>query len=521
MVKTFLRNVVSNWTAMFINIAVAFFMMPFVINELGNITYGFWALLQSLTSYMFLLDFGLRSSLNRHLAKFYAQGNHRRANQVCNAGLMIYLLVCLAVLAVSCVLAGTFQWFFTFPELDSTTIVWAIILIGSSVALRFPAAVFDAILTGLQRYDLMNIAAILSLFVRTALIMLSLKLGYALLAMALATFLASLLHLLLSYTLAVRVYPAMRLDLSVPDMSILRILAHHGLYAYILIGATRIITDAGNVILAAFVGAAAVTFYSIAASLTTYATNVISGISTTIPPAASDLEAKGDHEGLKALCIRGTKFVLLAGLPVLLTFILTGDTFIRLWIGEDFYASYPLLVLLSIAWAFNYLQSAAACVLIGLSRHKMAAWLVLAQAILNLGLSLFLVRPMGMLGVAWGALTASVIMNLVFQVHALRLLGISGKRFLAQAITPAAIALIPFVLVLESLSSSFPPSGLLNYFLHVAFAVGSMLIFLPWFGLNRRERHLVWGNLRHYIPSIKSLQPQLYSLQKLRSLRGR
>jgi O-antigen/teichoic acid export membrane protein len=521
MVRTFLRNVVSNWTAMFINIAVAFFMMPFVINELGNIGYGFWALLQSLISYMFLLDFGLRSSLNRHLAKFYAQGNHRQANQVCNAGLMIYLTVGLAVLATSCVLAGTFQWFFAFPELDSTTIIWVVILIGSSVALRFPAAVFDAILTGLQRYDLMNIAATLSLLVRTALVLLSLKLGYTLLAMALATFLASLLNLLLSYTLAARVYPAMRFDFSIPDMSIIKVLAHHGLYAYILIGATRLITDAGNVILGAFVGAAAVTFYSIAASLTTYATNVISGISTTIPPAASDLEGKGDHEGLKALCIRGTKFVLLAGLPVLLTFILSGDTFIRLWVGEDFYASYPPLVLLSIAWAFNYLQSAAACVLIGLSRHKMAAWLVLAQAILNLGLSLFLVRPMGMLGVAWGALIASVLMNLVFQVHALHLLGVSIKRFLGQAIVPAVIALIPFALVLEWLVSSFPPSGLFTYFLQVAFAMGSMLIFLPWIGLNRRERHLVWGNLSHYRLSPKSLQPQLYGLQKLRSLLGR
>jgi O-antigen/teichoic acid export membrane protein len=247
---------------MFINIAVAFFMLPFVINELGTIAYGFWALLQSLTSYTFLLDFGLRSSLNRHLARFCAQGDHWQANQVCNAGLMIYLMVCMAVMAASCVLAGTFQRFFVFPELDATTIAWSVILIGSSVALRFPTAVFDAILTGLQRYDLMNIAAILSLFVRTALIVLSLKLGYALLAMALATFLASLLNLLLSYTLASRVYPAMRIGFSAPDMSILKLLAHHGLYAYIIIGATRIITDAGNVMLGAFVGAAAVTFYS-------------------------------------------------------------------------------------------------------------------------------------------------------------------------------------------------------------------------------------------------------------------
>jgi O-antigen/teichoic acid export membrane protein len=221
------------------------------------------------------------------------------------------------------------------------------------------------------------------------------------------------------------------------------------------------------------------------------------------------------------LCIRGTKFILLAGLPVLLTLILSGDTFIKLWIGEDFYASYLPLALLSIAWAFNYLKSAAACVLIGLSRHKMAAWLVLAQAILDLGLGLFLVKPMGMLGVAWGTLIASVLMNVVFQVHALHLLGISVERFLGQTIVPAVITLIPFALVLELLDSSFPPSGLFAYFLQVMLALGSMAIFFPWVGLTRRERHLVWYNLRYYMPSIKMLQPQVYSLQKLRSLLGR
>ena len=494
---------------MLVSMFVALFMMPFVIRELGTIAYGFWVVLQSLTSYMFLLDFGVRSSLNRHLAKFHAQGEHHEANRVINTGLAVYLVVCIVIIALSCLLGLTFQSFFPIQELDSITIFWTVILVGSGVALHFPAAVFGSVLTGLQRYDLMNIAQILSLSVRTGLIVFSLKLGYSLLAISWATFFASLLNLVLLYGLATRVYSAMRLDLSLPSFSGLKLLANHGFYAYILIGGTRVITDAGNIVVGAFVGATAVAIYAIASSLTTYATSVISGISTTIPPAASKLEAMGEYKGLQALCIRGTKFILLTGLPVLLTFILTGETFIRLWVGEDFIASYPPLVLLSLSWAFNYLQSAAACILIGLSRHKIAAWLVLVQAALNLSLSLILVRSMGMLGVAWGALMSSVVMNLVFQVHGLRLLGISLWSFLRQAIVPTALALIPFVVVLEFLSYSFSPTRLLTYFLHVALAIGGLLIFLPWFGLSRSERNMVWHNLNYYGISIKRIHSQL------------
>jgi O-antigen/teichoic acid export membrane protein len=164
--------------------------------------------------------------------------------------------------------------------------------------------------------------------------------------------------------------------------------------------------------------------------------------------------------------------------------------------------------LLSLGWAFNYVQATAACILIGLSRHKIAAWLVLVQAALNLGSGLFLVQSMGMLGVAWGALIASIIMNLVFQVHALRQLGISGKRFLVQAIVPTAIALLPFVAVLEFLSSSLPPVSLSTYFLHIALAVGSALVFLPWLGFSAAERKLVWHNLKHWMQSTGLLTSQ-------------
>lgn len=495
--KAFVRNVVTNWLGMVLNVLVAFILTPFVIHELGTSAYGFWAVLQSLLAYTFLLDFGVRSSLNRHLAKFYAQGDQLEANRIFNTGMMVYLAVCLVVISLSCLLGLASQRAFSFHELDSTTTFLVVVLVGASVALQFPAGVLDAVLTALQRFDLMNIAQVLSLFARTTLLIVFLKAGYGLLGLSVATFLGSLVNLLLNWVFAVRICPTIRFKLSMGGVNTIKLLANHSFYAFMLIGATRIITDTGNIIIGVFVGTAAVAFYAIAGSLTTYATNVISGISTTIPPAASHLEVKGDQEGLKILCIGGTKYILLSGLPILLTFILSGETFIKLWVGEGFSGSYPPLVLLSLAWAFNYLQSAAACILMGISRQKVAAWLVLAQSLLNLGLSLYLVQSNGMLGVAWANMITSVVMNLAFQAHALHVLGIATGRFVVQALLPTGVALLPFVAVLEVLFVFSPPTGLLTYFLHVALASCCMLACLPWLGLSQGERDWLWRILIH------------------------
>lgn len=489
------RNIVSNWIGLVATILVGFLLTPFVIRELGYVGYGFWALLQSLLSYMFLLEFGVRASLNRHLAKFFAIRASLEANRVINTGLMVYLAVCVVVIASSIALGLTFQQVFSFQELDAGTILWAVVLVGTSVALQFPAAVFESVLTGYQRYDLMNVASIASLLMRTMVIILSLKLGYGILGIAWATFLGSALLLLLNYLLAARVYPDLSVNVSLAESSTFTMLGHHSIFAFILIGGTRIITDAGNILVGAFVGAAAVTFYAIAGSLTTYALSVIGGISTTIAPRASDLEARGNHEGLKTLCLTGTRFILLIGLPILLTFVLSGDMFVRLWVGEGYGQSYGPLVLLSISWAFNFIQSASACILMGVSRHKIAAWLVLVQAALNVVLSLYLVRSIGMLGVAWGALISSVVMNLVFQVHALRLLEIPIGRFFVQAIAPAGIALLPFAAALVMLFATYTPPNLLVYFGCVGIAVACMAVFVPWLGLTRDEREAGWRRI--------------------------
>jgi O-antigen/teichoic acid export membrane protein len=125
----------------------------------------------------------------------------------------------------------------------------------------------------------------------------------------------------------------------------------------------------------------------------------------------------------------------------------------------------------------------------------MAAWLVLVQAALNVVLSLYLVRSMGMMGVAWGALISSVVLNVVFQVHALRLLEIPISRFFTQAVAPAGIALLPFAAILMMLFATYTPSNLLVYFVCVGIAVAGMALFVPWLGLTRDERETMWRRM--------------------------
>ncbi len=469
------------------NVLVAFFMMPFVLHRLGDIGYGFWVFLQSTVSFMFLLDFGVRSSLTRYLAKYFAENDDIEANRVFNIGLLSYSLICLLIVGASFVFGLVFQDVLPVNGIDAWVVFWTVLLVGASVGLNFPAAVFNAILTGHQRYDLMNLAQIISLGIRTGLIVIGLSLGYGLVAISLSTFLGSGLVLFLNFLFARKIYPPLIIRFTSWEWTTVKRLANHGLFSFIALGAMRLLTDAGIVLVGVFIGPAAVTIYSIGVSLTTYANQLVSGITTTLTPAASALEAKKDWENLVDLCLSSAKFILLIGFTILLTYIISGDTFISLWLGKEYALSYTPLVLLSLSWGFYYLQNAIFVILIGLSKHKIPALLMLGQAVLNVSMGFYFVQQVGMIGVAWGALIASGVMNGLSLRYGLSKLGISGRQYFVKTLVPAFLGLLPFAISLITISFLFEPNNLLTYFIQVFVSLFMACMCLPWLTLNPME----------------------------------
>src|SRR5438309_440959 len=106
-------NVLSNWVALAVTTLVGFFLAPFVVHRLGNVTYGVWVLISSLVSYMSLLDLGMRGAVTRFVSKGAAQQNVEEANRAVSGALWIRLWISVALITVAGLLAGGFKHVFT------------------------------------------------------------------------------------------------------------------------------------------------------------------------------------------------------------------------------------------------------------------------------------------------------------------------------------------------------------------------------------------------------------------------
>ncbi len=56
------RNVMFNWLGTIANMAVGFFLSPFILHHLGQVAFGVWVLTVSVVGYLSLLDVGVQSS---------------------------------------------------------------------------------------------------------------------------------------------------------------------------------------------------------------------------------------------------------------------------------------------------------------------------------------------------------------------------------------------------------------------------------------------------------------------------
>ena len=109
------QNILSNWLALAVTTVAGFFLSPYVVHHLGNLTYGVWVIIGSLVSYMGLLDLGLRGAVTRFVSKGVAQNDHAESSQTVSGALWIRLWISLAIIAAGLVLSVALQHIFVIP----------------------------------------------------------------------------------------------------------------------------------------------------------------------------------------------------------------------------------------------------------------------------------------------------------------------------------------------------------------------------------------------------------------------
>jgi O-antigen/teichoic acid export membrane protein len=166
------------------------------------------------------------------------------------------------------------------------------------------------------------------------------------------------------------------------------------------------------VVVGAVLGTVAVAAYQVALGPAMGVKNVSDQFGAVSLTAAASLNAQKSYEELRRLMTEATRVVVSTVAPGVVVFVVWGRRLIELWAGKSYTPSYPTLVVLSLALLVAAIQGTSASMLFALNRYKRLALLAIAEAATNVGLSIFLAKKLGIVGVAWGTAIPITVMTL-------------------------------------------------------------------------------------------------------------
>jgi O-antigen/teichoic acid export membrane protein len=477
-----LRSTISNYVGKVVMLGTSFFLTPFILHQIGPIDFGLWALTTSIVGYGSLLDFGIGGAVIKYVAEYRAKGDMAGASRLVATALSLYTVLGLAAIALSFALAPIFPDLFNIPESERATATWLMLLSGISVGISIPATTTTAVLRGLQRFDLVSILSIVATLVAAISNVVMLLLGTGIVGMIAASLPLMCLMQIPSVILIRRIAPDLRLGWSGASRSLVRPVVSYSAAVFGINAGAQMQTKTGEIVIGAALPISFITPFTITRGLSDVARILTDQFVKVLLPLASELHAEKDTSTLRSLYTASTRLTLVVFAPIACALIILSPYLLSVWIGPA-YASYGNLVLiLTIGSLIDASQWAATSILQGMARHRLLAVMAIGTGIFNLVLAVALVGPLGLTGVALGALISSAVIAFGFILpYTLRVLAVRPSEAFRSMWVPAFLPVVPMAALLYAVTLAFSLTSLV--WIGLAAVAGGLVYLAVYLGI--------------------------------------
>ncbi|MCG8616074.1 MAG: oligosaccharide flippase family protein [Desulfobacterales bacterium] len=402
-------NILANQSGFLVTVVVTLLLSPFVVHSLGDARYGIWSLIVSFTGHYGLLAFGLQGAVVRYISHAVALKDYDKAS-----GYMSIAFVCLAVTAVLCVvigygLSGIVSGFFNFPPPAGDDAGTAFFLVSLTAAATFLSAVFQCNLFAHQKFALMNGIGVAGTLVRAVMTVILLNAGYGILGLAVLGLGISLFLGLLQVMASFRYCNRVRIRLSGLKPENFNDLIRFGSKSFLFTLSTALVYQCDLLVIGRFLSAELITIYTLAATLVTYLIQCVTVTNNAMTPHATGIFARDGINGLSGFYGKTAYLMYMFGGLVFAGCFVLGPSFYQLWVGEGYAESGTLLYILLIPQFFATGYGVCHICMSALGTPGRIAVFASVEGVLNLILSILLVRSFGIYGVAAGTLIPQIL----------------------------------------------------------------------------------------------------------------
>jgi O-antigen/teichoic acid export membrane protein len=494
------RNVFSNWLVLAARLAYSLVITPIVVRTLDVERYGVWSFLNGLLAYAEIFYLGLGVAFIKYVAQALARRDQSAVLRLVRVIATLYSVQGAVVLGlmlwVGAALPGVFAQPLSVETASAVSLTCA--LLGARLLLMFVASIYSGLLAGHERYDLVNVVHFWCMVARFVATPLLLERDYdPLLTMAWIAAAIGACEAMILGIVARRYVRGFSIAPAWPSRSELGGLYGFGLRSVVVLLAIRLISYTDTTVVGLALGAASVAIFSLPMQLVEYGRLAIAGFCDVLLPRVETLSTRQDAIGLQRIYLQTARVAcfLTGWLAALL--ITLGPAFLTRWVGPEYGAPVEWVVTYLALAMFGHVLSAQMPLPFyqALQIQTVPAVVLLVEAILNLGLSLWLAPRLGVNGVALAtAIPALGVGMLILPAYLCRRLGVSVSAWIRQSLLPGALMLAGTVALQTAIGTVLEDDAYSTIVIRIVatlpVALAVMMLTFP-----RDERRVVWNRI--------------------------
>lgn len=409
-------GVVLSYLSQAVQIITGLVYTPIMLRLLGQSEYGLYQLVFSVVSYLSLLSLGFSSCYMRFYSRFKASKDENEIARLNGMFMTIFLVVSGICILCGAVMIANIRAIFDsgLTEAEYATARILMVLMVFNLAVTFPTSVFDSNVTAHEQFIFQKVVLLLQNLLNPFITLPLLLMGVGSVGMVVVTTLLTLAKLIANMYFCIRKLHIQFIFREF-NFALLKEMWVFTFYIFINQVVDQINWSVDKFLLGRMAGTVAVAVYGLGGTLNSMYLNFSTAISNVFVPQVNKMVAEhDDNRELTYLFTRvgRVQFILLS--LIISGFIFFGHSFIIFWGGKEYASSYYVGLLLMIPVTVPLIQNLGIEIQRAKNMHKARSIAYLIIAILNVFLSIPLIKLWGEIGAALGTAISLIVGNVIF-----------------------------------------------------------------------------------------------------------
>ena len=471
---------------------IGLILTPFIIKSLGDSEYGLYILVGSVIAYFSLMDLGLNNTVIRFVAKYRAQKDSKGEANFLATILLIYFVISLVI-----VVLGTIAYFnldeiygsaLTAAELYKAKIMFIILIFN--VGITIPGGSFIAISSGYEQFVFPRAAILIKYLIRSIVLVIVLVYGGDAVSIVILDTVINILFIVVNWVFVTR---KLKVKFKLYDFNkkLLIEVFSYSIWIFVLAIIAQFQWQSGQLVLGALKGTTVVAIYAVGVMLGTYYGSFASAFSNLLLPKATKMLYNNSSQNeINNMFIKIGRITLMILLLILGGFILYGQQFVKLWLGETYLPSWKIALLIMIVLTIPLSQSFANSILEASKKVKFKAIIALSSITVGMILGAFLAKEHNAMGMIFGILLGRFLSELILNIYYIYAVKLNIKRFLIDVFLKNTLV-FGLVLVIGFFIDKIPGGGWINFGGKIfAYAITFLSLFYI-FAMKKEEKLIV------------------------------